>query len=211
MLLELVAPHVRTAIRWCYPAAMRKLIYYIAISTDGFIAESDGTFGSFPMQGEHMADLFADFPETFPAPARAALGLNGPNRVFDAVLMGKATYDVGATQGLTNPYPQLDQYVVSSSIERQPDPAVTLIRENPLAAVRELKRRDGRAIWLCGGSKLASALYDEIDEVIVKINPLLLGAGIPMFAGKVPPTALRPIERKVYPNGYVRMHSALQR
>lgn len=190
---------------------MRKLIYYIAISTDGFIAESDGTFGSFPMQGEHMTDLFADYPETFPAPARAALGITGPNKVFDAVLMGKATYDMGASVGLTSPYPQLDQYVVSASLQKSLDPAVTLIRENPVAAVRELKAREGRAIWLCGGGKLASALYDEIDEVIVKINPLLLGAGIPLFAGKVPPTALRLIERKVYPSGYVRLHSALVR
>lgn len=190
---------------------MRKLIYYIAISTDGFIAENDGTFGSFPMQGEHMADLFADFPETFPAPARAALGLTGPNKVFDAVIMGKATYDMGASVGLTSPYPQLDQYVVSTSLQKSLDPAVTLIREDPLAAVQQLKARDGRAIWLCGGSKLASTLYEEIDELIVKINPLLLGAGIPMFAGRVPPTALRLIERKVYPNGYVRLHSALVR
>jgi dihydrofolate reductase len=190
---------------------MRKLIYYIAISTDGFIAESDGTFGSFPMQGEHMNDLFADFPETFPAPARAALGLSGPNKVFDTVLMGKGTYDVGASVGLTSPYPQLDQYLFSTSLQKSSDPAVTLIRENPVAAVRQLKAREGRAIWLCGGGKLASALFEEIDEVIVKINPLLLGAGIPMFAGKVPPTTLRLIERKVYPNGYVRMHSALVR
>ncbi|HET8931782.1 MAG TPA: dihydrofolate reductase family protein [Polyangiales bacterium] len=190
---------------------MRKLIYYIAISTDGFIAESDGSFGAFPMQGEHIADLIADFPETFPAPARAAIGIGAPNRVFDAVVMGKATYDVGAREGLTNPYPQLEQYVVSSSLERQPDPAVKLIRSNPLQAVRELKAREGRAIWLCGGAKLAATLFDEIDEVIVKINPLLLGAGIPMFAHKVPSTALRLIERKVYPNGYVRMHSALER
>lgn len=190
---------------------MRKLIYYIAISTDGFIASSDGSFDAFPMQGEHFPDLIADFPETFPGPARGPLGISGPNRVFDAVLMGKATYDVGARQGLTSPYPHLDQYVVSTSLTETPDPAVKLIRSHPLQAVRELKAQTGRAVWLCGGSKLASTLYDEIDEVIVKINPLLLGAGIPMFSNKVPPTALRLIERKVYPNGFVRLHSALER
>lgn len=190
---------------------MRKLIYYIATTTDGFIAESDGSFDVFPMQGEHITDLINDYPETMPAPARTALGITGPNRVFDAVVMGKATYELGSKHGLTNPYPQLDQYVVSSSMAEQPDPAVTLIRSNPVAAVRELKAREGRAIWLCGGSKLAATLFGEIDEVIVKINPLLLGQGIPMFAGKVPPTTLRLIERKVYPNGYVRMHSALER
>jgi dihydrofolate reductase len=190
---------------------MRKLVYYIAISTDGFIAAKDGSFDAFPMQGEHFADLIADFPETFPGPARGPLGITGPNRVFDAVLMGKATYDVGARVGLTSPYPHLDQYVVSASLEEQPDPAVKLIRKDALAAVRELKARAGRAIWLCGGGKLASALFSEIDEVIVKINPLLLGAGVPLFAGELAPTALRLLERKVYPNGYVRIHSALER
>lgn len=190
---------------------MRKLIYYIAISTDGFIADEAGGFDAFPMQGEHMADLIADFPETFPGPARGPLGISGPNRVFDAVLMGKATYDIGVKQGLTSPYPQLDQYVFSSSMKVSPDSAVTLIRDNPVAAVRELKAGPGRAIWLCGGSKLAATLFDEIDELIVKINPLLLGAGLPLFAGKVPPTTLKLIERKVYPSGYVRLHSALQR
>jgi dihydrofolate reductase len=190
---------------------MRKLIYYIAISTDGFIADADGSFDAFPMQGEHFADLIADFPETFPAPARQALGITAENRLFDAVLMGKATYDMGARVGLTSPYPQLEQYVVSSSLEEAPDPAVHLIRSEPLRTVRELKARPGRAIWLCGGSKLASAIYDEIDEVIVKINPLILGQGIPMFAGPVPPTALRLLDRKVYANGYVRLHFTLQR
>jgi dihydrofolate reductase len=187
---------------------MRKLIYYIAISTDGFIADSDGGFDAFPMQGEHFPDLIADFP----AAGRSALGIaTAPNRVFDAVLMGKATYDIGARVGLTNPYPHLAQYVVSSSLDKQPDPAVQLIRSNPVSAVRELKAQPGRAIWLCGGAKLAAALFDEIDEVIVKINPLLLGTGIPMFAGKVPATGLQLIERKVYANGYVRMHHALVR
>jgi dihydrofolate reductase len=100
---------------------------------------------------------------------------------------------------------------VSASLEEQPDPAVKLIRKDALAAVRELKARAGRAIWLCGGGKLASALFSEIDEVIVKINPLLLGAGVPLFAGELAPTALRLLERKVYPNGYVRIHSALER
>jgi dihydrofolate reductase len=194
---------------------MRKLIYYIAISTDGFIANSDGSFDAFPMQGEHFPDLIADFPETFPAPARAPLGISGPNRVFDAVLMGKATYEIGSRVGLTSPYPHLDQYVFSSSLTAAPDPAVTVVRSHALQAVRELKARrtehPERAIWLCGGGKLASALYEEIDEVIVKINPLLLGAGIPMFASELPPTALRLIERKVYPNGVVRQHSALRR
>lgn len=189
---------------------MRKLIYYVAISTDGFIAAPDGSFDNFPTQGEHFADLIADFPETFPAPARPALGITAPNRVFDTVLMGRATYDVGRRAGLTSPYPHLEQYVFSSTLERDPDPAVKLAASEPNAFVQQLKARDGLALWLCGGGKLAAALFDEIDEVIVKINPLILGAGIPMFANAVRPKLMRLLERKAYPNGFVRMHHALK-
>lgn len=190
---------------------MRKLIYFVATSVDGFIADLEGSFAAFPMQGEHISDLAADFPETFPAPARPHLGISGPNRVFDTVLMGRATYEVGARVGLTNPYPHLQQYVVSTRLARDPDPAVKLVASDPLALVRQLKAQPGAAIWLCGGGKLAAAVFDEIDEIIVKINPLLLGAGIPMFARAVPPIALRLLERKVYPNGLVRLHQALER
>lgn len=190
---------------------MRKLIYYVAISTDGFIADPEGSFEAFPMQGEHFPDLISDFPETFPAPARQPLGITASNRVFDAVLMGRATYELGARVGLTSPYPHLEQFVVSTSLSQRPDPAVEVIGANPRGFVRELKARPGRAIWLCGGAKLAAELFAEIDEVIVKINPLLLGAGIPMFSTRVPATALRLLERKVYPNGFVRMHYALER
>jgi dihydrofolate reductase len=189
---------------------MRKLIYYVAISTDGFIAAPDGSFDDFPMQGEHFADLIADFPETFPAPARSALGITAPNRMFDTVLMGRATYEVGQRAGLASPYPHLEQYVVSSRMERDPDPAVKLVGTDPVQLVQKLKARDGLAMWLCGGGKLAAALFDEIDEVVVKINPVILGAGIAMFARAVRPKLMRLLDRKVYPNGFVRMHHALK-
>ena len=45
----------------------------------------------------------------------------------------------------------------------------------------------GLGIWLCGGGQLASALLPEIDELVVKQYPLLLGAGIPLFAEATEP------------------------
>ena len=36
-------------------------------------------------------------------------------------------------------------------------------------------------IWLIGGGALAGALYAEIDQLIVKLGPLTIGTGIPLF------------------------------
>lgn len=168
------------------------------------------SFSAFPQEGEHFHDLIADFPETFPAHARGPLGITAPNQRFDTVLMGRVTYDVGAAVGLTSPYPHLAQYVFSRSMQRSADPQVTLVSSDALPFVRSLKQRPGSDIWLCGGGKLAADLFSEIDELILKINPLVFGQGRPLFARGVTPTLMSLIERKAYDSGYVRMHYALR-
>ncbi|KAF2777627.1 Dihydrofolate reductase [Streptomyces sp. OM5714] len=37
-------------------------------------------------------------------------------------------------------------------------------------------------IYLCGGSVVAGELVDEIDELVIKTYPVILGTGMPMFA-----------------------------
>jgi dihydrofolate reductase len=182
---------------------MRELKYYIACTVDSFIAEVDGSFDSFLMEGPHLADLFATFSDTVPGHLRNALGVHDENRRFDTVLMGRRTYEVGLAIGVTSPYPHLRQYVFSRTIEESPSPDVTLVSGDPLTSVRRLKREEGKDIWLCGGGTLATAVFPEIDEMILKINPILLGAGIPLFEGVVPKTDLTLTESKVYENGFI--------
>lgn len=182
---------------------MRKLVYYVACTADGFIAREDGSFDCFPMEGEHYADLFSSFPETVPAHLRERLGVSAPNQHFDAVLMGRATYEVGIPLGVTNPYPHLKQYLFSRSLESSPDPGVELVSTDALLKVRALKRESGKDIWLCGGSKLAAALFSEIDELILKVNPVVIGKGIPLFSHGIKPTMLELVESKRYSNGFM--------
>lgn len=189
---------------------MRKLIYYVACTVDGFIAREDGSFDCFPMAGEHFADLFDSFPETIPAHLHEPLGINFlGNKRFDAVLMGRKTYEVGLNVGLANPYPSLKQYVFSRSMKSSPDENVKLVSDNPVALVKELKKETGKDIWLCGGSELAATLFSEIDETIVKLNPVIIGAGISMFARAIAPTNLELVDRKIYSNGFMLLHYRL--
>src|SRR5687768_12552033 len=162
---------------------MRKLIYYVACTVDRFIARKDGSFDFFLTEGPHLADLVDSFPEMVPGHLRAGIGMTRANQRFDTVLMGRATYEVGLREGVTSPYPHLQQYLFSRSITESPSPEVELVSEDALTAVKELKRKPGKAIWLCEGGQLAATLFSEIDELILKVNPILLGQGIPLFAG----------------------------
>jgi dihydrofolate reductase len=182
---------------------MRKLTYYVATSLDGFIAGPGGEFDFFGFEGDFAAAILAEFPETLPGPARAPYGIaDAPNKRFDTVVMGRGTYEPGLAAGVTSPYPQLRQYVFSRTLTRT-DPAVEIVAEDPVEVVRRLKAEDGLGIWLCGGGTLAAQLRDEIDELIIKINPVVLGAGIPLFAGEFKPDKLRLAGTRAFETGTI--------
>ncbi len=128
---------------------MRDLTYLVAISLDGFIAQTDGSHGGFSTDAAYWQALFQEFPETVPTHLRKAMGITGEHRHFDTVLMGRKTYEVGLKDGFTNPYAHLRQYVFSRSLATSPDAAVTLVREAAIAQVPSLKAEAGQGIWLC--------------------------------------------------------------
>ncbi|MFF9026822.1 dihydrofolate reductase family protein [Streptomyces iakyrus] len=165
---------------------MRKLVYYIAATLDGFIAGPDGADptgpdGFWPIPGDYVQYLAAEYPETLPDPARKALSVTAEGTHFDTVLEGRRTYEIGLDAGITDAYPHLRHLVFSTTLTESPDPAVELVASDPVAKVRELKQEDGKDLWLIGGGELAGALYTEIDQLIVKLGPLTIGTGIPLF------------------------------
>ncbi|MEU3935342.1 dihydrofolate reductase family protein [Streptomyces sp. NPDC029044] len=188
---------------------MRKLVYYIAVTLDGRIAGPDGEYDFFPSGDERQSAAYSAwanslYPETVPTAYRAAAGLaDTPNRYFDTVVMGLGTYRAPFEQGVTSPYAHLRQYVVSSTLRPDADPAVTVVPGDPLGLVRALKKDEDTAlnVWLCGGGKLAGALLPEIDELIVKHYPVVAGAGVPAFDGAFDPTVFEVAERTAFPSG----------
>ncbi|MEU1104749.1 dihydrofolate reductase [Streptomyces tibetensis] len=188
---------------------MRKLVYYIGVSLDGRIAGPGGEFGFFPQGDEQQATAYANwmnalYPETVPTAYRAAAGVaDVPNRRFDTVVMGLGTYRLPHGNGITSPYAHLRQYVVSSTLGPDVDPAVTVVASDPLGLVRELKcEADAdQDIWLCGGGRLAGTLLPEIDELLVKTYPVIAGSGIPVVDGAFDPTVFDVAERTAFPAG----------
>lgn len=165
---------------------VRDLVYYLATSLDGYIAAPDGDFSAFPQDPVTLKTLFDRYPETCPAHARAALGVDGPARRFDTVIMGYRTYEPALTVGLPGgAYPHLNQIVVTHRpLPKAPN--LTAISGDVSEHIAHLKTLPGRDIWLCGGADVAAQLIEHIDELQLKVNPIALGTGIPVlpFDGK---------------------------
>ncbi|MEU0485316.1 dihydrofolate reductase family protein [Streptosporangium sp. NPDC006013] len=183
---------------------MRKLTYYVGTTIDGFIAGPDGGYDFFPVGDAMMEFIAADWPETLPTAYRAHMGLGDvANKRFDTVLMGRGTYQPALDADITSPYAHLRQYVVSRTIAEIADPGVELVSGDPVELVRRLKREDGLGIWLCGGGTLAGALLPEIDELVIKCYPVVIGSGIPLFAMKSEPNLFDLVDTRTFGNGAV--------
>ena len=183
--------------------AVRKLVYYVGVSLDGYIAGPDGEFDFFPLADDLAAWITERYPETIPTHLRGRVGLaaDEPNRQWDTVVMGRGTYEPARAMGVASPYAHLRQYVVSTALSPVDDPNVEVVAGDPVALVRRLKQGSGSDIWLCGGGTLAGALVDEIDELIIKSYPVVAGAGISAFTGAFRPTLFRPTGRREFGNG----------
>jgi len=181
---------------------MKPLKYYVAISVDGFIAAPDGSIAPFMNQhggklaeGEHVDDFLASYAW------------------FDTVLMGRKTYELGLSMDVTNPYPTMRQFVFSRTMEASPDENVRLVSDHAVETVRDLKEKSSSAVWLCGGAVLASHLWQSqlIDELIVKVNPFVMGDGIPLFSGSMDPADLQLTQHNIYDNGVAVLHYNVSR
>jgi dihydrofolate reductase len=181
---------------------LRKLVYYVGTSIDGYIAGPGAEVDFYPVSDQMAAWINARYPETVPTHIRRLAGLDGePNRTFDTLVMGRGTYEPALEVRITSPYAHLRQYVVSRTLKID-DPTVEVESGDPIELVRRLKAEDtGMDVYLAGGGRLAACLLPEIDEIVVKCYPVVAGTGIPMFSGGFRPTGFTPARREHFDNG----------
>jgi dihydrofolate reductase len=173
---------------------VRTLRYHVAATLDGYIAKMNGSFDCFPVEGDHIADYLDSL------------------KSYDTVLMGRKTYEVALKGGVSDPYPQMRSIVFSRSMTEAPDPRIELVRAHADKFVRELKELPGGDIYLCGGAELATHLFQAglVDAVTVKINPILLGSGIPLLLGLDAHVSLELTDTKRYDSGVVLLSYLVQ-
>jgi dihydrofolate reductase len=191
---------------------MRKLVYFVASTIDGFIAAPDGSWDFLGVHEDVVRFMVERYPETVPTQARDPLGVpGGPNPTFDTVVMGRRTYDPALTVGVTSPYAHLRQIVFSRSLDGSPDPAVEVVADDPRGFVAKLKEEPGQDIWLAGGGEFAGQLLPLVDELVIKLNPVVAGDGTPLFRAAFDPHRFTLTETTPLANGVVVLRYAAAR
>lgn len=171
---------------------MRRLRYNVAMSLDGYIADSHDAFDWI------LNDDTVDFAGLF---ARV-----------DTIILGRRTYDVVRAHGDPPWKPGTRVFVVSRTLAPESKGGVTVVSGDPVAIASSLRRESGDGeIWLFGGGQLFAELLDgnQVDAVEVTIVPVLLGGGIPMLASMSKRTTLALTHSHVYPSGMVALHYAV--
>jgi dihydrofolate reductase len=167
-----------------------KVILFIAISLDGYIADKEGGVGwldAFDLEGEDY-------------------GYHAMLNRLGAIVMGAATYRQVLTFG-DWPYQGHATYVITRG---QIEPANDLVfpaAGDVAALVAKIHAGHEGDIWLVGGAQI-NALFAQaglIDEYLISVMPVLLGEGIPLFGAFAGNTDLALEAAETYPNGVVQL------
>ena len=188
---------------------MGRVQYYCAASLDGYIAEADDTIewltgyeGSYEGDGgDPIAGGYDDF--------YAGVG---------ALVMGSVTYEfiLGALDGGGDwPYPGKPSWVLSSRDLSVPDGEDVRVVRGTIGDLFDAMIASAAegALWVVGGGDVASQFAEAglLDDVIVTVVPVVLGAGKPLFTERLKGGPMRLSAVLPRSNGMVELRYEIQR
>jgi dihydrofolate reductase len=165
---------------------MRSVKLFIATSLDGYIAGPNDEIDWLFTDGDYGYKKFYDS--------------------IDTTLSGYNTYRLALTFG-SFPYPDKTNYVFSRLHQHHEDTPVTFISADPCQLVSDLRKKDGKDIWLVGGGQLNTLLLNAglIDEMIISVHPIILGNGIPLFGGHPKQLKLKLLASEAFSSGLLQV------
>ena len=180
----------------------RKIIAYLAMSADGFIARPDG-----------------DVEWLNRRPRTEDYGMREFYSTIDTILLGRKTYDWvldyyrkrGKKPNVFGT--KVPHFVFSRKPPKRPAPGVRFVSEPVKGFAQHLRETPGKNIWMMGGGGLIASFLDagEIDEFDIHVIPNFIGEGIPLVAPRHRDVSLKLRTSRKYPDGVVRLRDEVVR
>jgi len=160
---------------------------YITMSLDGYIAKEDGAVDWLVSQdGEDFG--YMNFLSN-----------------TDTIVTGRSSFEMvesfGGWEGI---YPGKKTWIFSKTMEKKRENKMIKIWDRGVASYRDQVEQDGD-IWIFGGGQLIKGFLQNnlVDELIIAIQPIILGGGIPLFDAIGKEVPLKLVESKGYECGIV--------
>lgn len=165
---------------------MRKVVLFIAMSLDGYLADLHGGIGWLEGQESGANDM-----ESYEAFIQDV----------DTVIMGANTYRQLVTELSPDQwvYSAFTSYVITHAPKQSTD-QIRFTDEDPCQLINRLKHEAGKNIWICGGASIVKQLMqaDLIEQYYINVIPTILGNGIRLFAPLEKEMKLKLIKTKSY-------------
>jgi dihydrofolate reductase len=179
---------------------MRKVIFQINISLDGFTSGPNGELDWAIVDQEQWKDLFGMYDR------------------LDTVLLGRLNYEgfhgywpavandpsASVTDRAFSRWMDAAPKVVFSHTLKHTDWKNSRLAEGDVASeIARLKQQQGKDMLVMNSTTLAHSLleHDLIDEFWLAVNPVVIGNGVPLFQDPQPQLTLKLLEAKSYTNG----------
>ncbi|MBC7959847.1 MAG: dihydrofolate reductase family protein [Vallitaleaceae bacterium] len=184
---------------------MRKLIFFMHTSLDGFVAGLKGE-----MNWIKFDDALFEFVGTMTALA-------------DTALYGRVTYEMmqnywpnaGEQPNASKHdkehstwYNNVSKVVLSKTIRETGLHNTKIIGDQLSENINTIKQQEGKNILIFGSPRASQSLLKQglIDEFWLFVNPIILGQGMPLFKGITDMTNLKLVESKTFDCGVIALH-----
>ncbi|UXD69972.1 dihydrofolate reductase family protein [Sphingobacterium faecium] len=169
----------------------RKVILYIAMSLDGYIAKPNDDLVFLSLVEQEGEDYgYATFIAS-----------------VDTVVMGRKTYDWIMRHVPEFHHADKRSYIIT----RTPKPAIgntSFYTADLKDLILKLKSEAGKKIFIDGGAEIVNALLRDnlIDEFVISIIPILVGNGTKLFQDGRPEQNLKLVSTKQFKTGLTQLH-----
>jgi dihydrofolate reductase len=188
------------------PIAHGRTQYYTATSLDGFIADPDH---SLDWLFQFSASATDDYPDFIAKVGAVAMGSSTYEWLLDH-LAGEG----GTGGGQPWPYSQPVWVFTTRSLPGIDGADIRFVSGDVAPVHRDmLAAAQGRNVWIVGGGDLVGQFHDRglLDELIVTIASVTLGAGAPLLPRAIVTPPLRLVSARTIDDAFVQLRYEVQR